>query len=59
MLTRIYGTGFFKQADLDEHLRRLEEARKRDHRRLGRELDLFHTQRHLAGVAVLAPDAGW
>ncbi len=43
MLTRIYGTAFFKQADLDEHLRLLEEARRRDHRRIGRELDLFHT----------------
>jgi threonyl-tRNA synthetase len=43
MLTRIYGTAFFRQADLDEHLHRLEEARRRDHRRLGRELDLFHT----------------
>src|SRR5205807_724783 len=42
MLTRIYGTAFFKQADLDEHLRLLEEARKRDHRRLGRDLGLFH-----------------
>ncbi len=43
MLTRIYGTAFFKQADLEEHLRLLEEARRRDHRRIGRELDLFHT----------------
>ncbi len=43
MLTRIYGTAFFRQADLDEHLRMLEEARRRDHRRIGRELDLFHT----------------
>ncbi len=43
MLQRIYGTAFFRQADLDEHLRRLEEARKRDHRKLGRELDLFST----------------
>jgi threonyl-tRNA synthetase len=42
MLTRIYGTAFFRQADLDEHLRLLEEARRRDHRRIGRELDLFH-----------------
>src|SRR5437764_9109517 len=42
MLTRIYGTAFFTQADLDAHLQRLEEARRRDHRRLGRELDLFH-----------------
>jgi threonyl-tRNA synthetase len=39
-LTRIYGTAFFEQADLDEHLHRLEEARRRDHRRLGRELGL-------------------
>ncbi len=41
-LTRIYGTAFFRQADLDARLERLEEARKRDHRRLGVQLDLFH-----------------
>jgi threonyl-tRNA synthetase len=41
MLQRIYGTGFATQEALDEHLRLLEEARKRDHRRLGKELDLF------------------
>ena len=41
MLQRIYGTGFATQDALDEHLRLLEEARKRDHRRLGKELDLF------------------
>ena len=41
-LTRIYGTAFYSQADLDAHLARLEEARRRDHRRLGTELDLFH-----------------
>src|SRR6185295_17267478 len=41
-LTRIYGTAFYSQADLDAHLARLEEARKRDHRRLGQQLDLFH-----------------
>ncbi|HXS43956.1 MAG TPA: threonine--tRNA ligase [Solirubrobacteraceae bacterium] len=41
MLTRIYGTAFFKQSELDEHLHRLEQARARDHRRLGRELGLF------------------
>src|SRR5689334_15873504 len=40
-LTRIYGTAFYDQADLDAHLEQLEEARKRDHRRLGTELDLF------------------
>ena len=41
MLTRVYGTAFFKQKELDEHLRMLEEARARDHRKLGRELGLF------------------
>src|SRR3954452_674447 len=41
MLTRIYGTAFLSKEDLEEHLRRLEEARQRDHRKLGRELDLF------------------
>jgi threonyl-tRNA synthetase len=41
MLTRIYGTAFFSKEQLDEHLKRLEEARARDHRKLGRELDLF------------------
>ena len=42
MLQRIYGTAFFRKDDLSAHLTRLEEARKRDHRRLGRDLDLFH-----------------
>jgi threonyl-tRNA synthetase len=41
-LTRIYGTAFYTQADLDAYLQQLEEARRRDHRRLGVELDLFH-----------------
>jgi threonyl-tRNA synthetase len=41
MLQRIYGTAFFKQKELTAHLKMLEEARKRDHRKLGRELDLF------------------
>ena len=41
-LTRIYGTAFFTPKDLEEHLHRLEEARRRDHRRLGAQLDLFH-----------------
>src|ERR671933_944934 len=41
MLTRIYGTAFFSREELEAHLRRLEEARARDHRRLGRELGLF------------------
>jgi threonyl-tRNA synthetase len=42
MLTRIYGTAFFTPKELEEHLHRLEEARRRDHRRLGAQLDLFH-----------------
>lgn len=41
MLTRIYGTAFEKKSELDEYLQRLEEAKRRDHRKLGRELDLF------------------
>jgi threonyl-tRNA synthetase len=41
MLTRVYGTAFLSKDDLEEHLRRLEEARARDHRKLGRELELF------------------
>jgi threonyl-tRNA synthetase len=41
MLQRIYGTAWFKKEDLDQYLHRLEEARKRDHRKLGKELDLF------------------
>ena len=48
-LTRIYGTAFYSQADLDEHLARLEEARTRDHRRLGTQLDLFHLSDHSPG----------
>ena len=41
-LTRIYGTAFYSQADLDAYMHQLEEARRRDHRRLGPQLDLFH-----------------
>jgi threonyl-tRNA synthetase len=41
-LTRIYGTAFYTQEDLDAYLERLEEAKRRDHRRLGQQLDLFH-----------------
>jgi threonyl-tRNA synthetase len=43
-LTRIYGTAFYDQGDLDAHLAKLEEARRRDHRVLGRQLDLFHLE---------------
>ncbi len=48
-LTRIYGTAFYRQEDLDSHLARLELARQRDHRRLGNELDLFHLSDHSPG----------
>ncbi|MDQ3881026.1 MAG: threonine--tRNA ligase, partial [Chloroflexota bacterium] len=45
-LTRIYGTAFYSQEDLAEYLHRLEEAKRRDHRRLGHQLDLFHFDDH-------------
>ena len=48
-LTRIYGTAFYSQKDLDEHLERLEQARARDHRRIGPQLDLFHLSEHSPG----------
>ena len=48
-LTRIYGTAFYSQKDLDEYLERLEQARARDHRRLGQQLDLFHFDEHSPG----------
>ena len=54
-LTRIYGTAFYSQADLDEHLERLEEARKRDHRRLGPQLDLFHFSTHAPAMPLWHP----
>ena len=53
MLQRIYGTAFFKKDELEAHLHRLEEARKRDHRRLGKELDLFMFHPFAPGAAVL------
>ncbi len=55
MLTRVYGTAFFKQAELDEHLERLEQARARDHRKLGRELELFSFSEVAAGSAFWLP----
>src|SRR3954451_10863492 len=48
-LTRIYGTAFYDQGDLEAHLAALEEARRRDHRVLGRQLDLFHFDEHSPG----------
>jgi len=58
MLTRIYGTAFAEQADLDNYLHVLAEAEKRDHRRLGREMDLFHFQEEGPGV-VFWHGKGW
>ncbi len=51
-LQRIYGTAFFTQKELDDYLKQLEEARKRDHRRLGQELDLFSIQ-EVAGPGLI------
>ena len=48
-LTRIYGTAFYSKEDLDAYLERLEEAKRRDHRVLGRRLDLFHLSEHSPG----------
>ena len=51
-LTRIYGTAFYRQEDLDAYLERLERARTRDHRRLGPQLDLFHMSEYSPGAAL-------
>jgi len=58
MLSRIYGTAFAKQEELDAYLKQLEEAERRDHRRLGREMDLFHFQEEAPG-AVFWHAKGW
>ncbi|QEL26324.1 threonine--tRNA ligase [Bosea sp. F3-2] len=58
MLTRIYGTAFARQEELDAYLKQLEEAEKRDHRKLGREMDLFHFQEEGPGV-VFWHSKGW
>jgi len=55
MLQRIYGTAFDSQADLDAHLERIEEAKKRDHRRLGRQLDLFDVRDEGPGFPFFYP----
>ena len=55
MLTRIYGTAFFSKADLAEHLERLEQAKARDHRKLGRELGLFTFSEVSPGAAFWLP----
>ena len=54
-LTRIYGTAFYSKEDLDAYLERLEEAKRRDHRRLGRQLDLFHFDEHSPGSPLWHP----
>jgi threonyl-tRNA synthetase len=54
-LTRIYGTAFYDRKDLDAHLARLEETRRRDHRRLGPQLDLFHFSEHSPGSPLWHP----
>jgi threonyl-tRNA synthetase len=54
-LVRVYGTAFFSKEDLEEHLRLLEEARKRDHRVLGEQLDLFHFEEDAPGFPFFHP----
>jgi threonyl-tRNA synthetase len=58
MLQRIYGTAWVKKEDLDAYLHRIEEAEKRDHRKLGRQLDLFHLQDEAPGMVFWHPK-GW
>ncbi|MEP7207768.1 MAG: threonine--tRNA ligase [Casimicrobiaceae bacterium] len=58
MLQRIYGTAWAKKDDLDAYLHRLEEAEKRDHRKLGKQLDLFHVQDEAPGMVFWHP-RGW
>src|SRR5438874_11147393 len=54
-LTRIYGTAFYDQKDLDAYLEQLEQARARDHRRVGTQLDLFHLSEHAPGMPFWHP----
>jgi threonyl-tRNA synthetase len=58
MLQRVYGTAWASKDDLQQYLTRLEEAEKRDHRKLGRELDLFHIDEHSPGTVFWHPK-GW
>ena len=58
MLTRVYGTAWSKKEDQEAYLHRLEEAEKRDHRKLGRQLDLFHLQDDAPGMVFWHPH-GW
>ena len=58
MLQRIYGTAWAKKEELESYLHRLEEAEKRDHRKLGKQLDLFHMQETMPGMVFWHPK-GW
>ena len=58
MLQRIYGTSWSTQKELDDYLKRIEEAEKRDHRKLGKEMDLFHFREESPG-SVFWHDRGW
>jgi len=58
MLQRIYGTGWASQKDLDDYLKRVQEAEKRDHRKLGKEMDLFHFREESPG-SVFWHEKGW
>jgi len=58
MLQRVYGTAWSKKEDLEAYLHRLEEAEKRDHRKLAKQLDLFHTQEEAPGMVFWHPK-GW
>jgi len=59
MLTRIYGTAFFSRKELETHLQRVEEARKRDHRKLGKELDLFSFHPNAPASPYFHPKGAW
>jgi threonyl-tRNA synthetase len=59
MLTRIYGTAFFSRKELETHLQRIEEARKRDHRKLGKELDLFSFHPNAPASPYFHPKGAW
>ncbi len=59
MLTRIYGTAFHSKEDLNEYLKMIEEAKKRDHRKIGKEMDLFHFEPEYAAGSVFWHDKGY
>ncbi len=59
MLTRIYGTAFYSKEDLANYLHMLEEAKKRDHRKIGKEMDLFHFEPEFAAGSVFWHDKGY